>query len=185
MAPFNRVALKGAFLLPERGTNVRCPYCRKDNDRVVDSRSSAEGRAIRRRRQCIDCKKRFTTYETLEEGAIRVVKKDGSREPFDRRKLLAGIEKACQKRPISTQLVEDVVDTIESEITQMFDREVASRFIGEQVMKHLQKLDEVAYVRFASVYRNFKDVTEYYQYIEEAKKKQDAAQANEKPAPGE
>jgi transcriptional repressor NrdR len=138
---------------------------------VVDSRSSADATAIRRRRECLVCKRRYTTYETIEEGAIRVVKKDGSREPYDRNKLLAGVMKACEKRPVSTRLIEELADAIEAEINKMFDREVSSRFIGEQVMKQLRKLDDVAYVRFASVYRDFKDVTEYYQYIEEAREK--------------
>lgn len=150
---------------------MRCPFCKKDNDKVVDSRSSADATAIRRRRECLECKRRYTTYETIEEGAVRVVKKDGSREPYDRNKLLAGVMKACEKRPVSTGLIEELADAIEAEINKMFDREVTSRFIGEQVMKHLRKLDDVAYVRFASVYRDFKDVTEYYQYIEEARGK--------------
>jgi len=140
---------------------------------VVDSRSSADGTAIRRRRECQSCKRRYTTYETIEEGAIRVVKKDGSRESYERSKLLTGVMKACEKRPVSTPLLEEMADEIEAEINKMFDREVNSRFIGEQVMKHLRKLDDVAYVRFASVYRNFKDVTEYYQYIEEARSKEE------------
>ena len=162
---------------------MRCPFCKKDNDKVVDSRSSADATAIRRRRECLLCKRRYTTYETIEEGAIRVVKKDGSREPYDRNKLLAGVTKACEKRPVPTRLIEELADTIESEINKMFDREVTSRFIGEQVMKHLRMLDAVAYVRFASVYRDFKDVTEYYQYIEEAreKDKQEGAAQDTKP----
>ncbi len=148
---------------------VRCPFCKQDNDKVVDSRGSGEGSAIRRRRECLACKRRYTTYETVEEGAIRVVKKDGSREPYDRQKLLAGAHRACEKRPVSTQALENMADTIEAEVNKLFEREVSSRFIGEQVMKHLKQLDEVAYVRFASVYRDFKDVTEYYPYIEEAR----------------
>ena len=151
---------------------MRCPFCKKDDDKVVDSRSSADGTAIRRRRECQACKRRYTTYETIEEGAIRVVKKDGSREAYDRGKLLTGVMKACEKRPVSTQLLEEVADRIEGEINRLFDREVHSRFIGEQVMKHMRGLDDVAYVRFASVYRDFKDVTEYYQYIEETKAKE-------------
>jgi transcriptional repressor NrdR len=158
---------------------VRCPFCKEDNDKVVDSRSSADGTAIRRRRECLACKRRYTTYETIEEGAIRVVKKDGSREPYDRAKLMGGVTKACEKRPVSTQALESMADAIEAEVNKMFDREVSSRFLGEQVMKHLRKLDDVAYVRFASVYRDFKDVTEYYQYIEEAR---DKGAKPEKPA---
>ena len=147
---------------------MRCPFCKEDDDKVVDSRSSGDGTAIRRRRECQRCKRRYTTYETIEEGAVRVVKKDGSREAYDRNKLLSGVMKSCEKRPISTRALEEMVDEIEAEINKMFDREVTSRFIGEQVMNHLRKLDDVAYVRFASVYRDFKDVREYYQYIEEA-----------------
>ena len=147
---------------------MRCPFCKRDDDKVVDSRSSGDGTAIRRRRECQSCGRRYTTYETIEEGAIRVVKKDGSREAYDRGKLLNGVMMACEKRPISTRSLEEMADAIEAEINKMFDREVTSRFIGEQVMKHLRKLDDVAYVRFASVYRDFKDVREYYQYIEEA-----------------
>jgi len=157
---------------------VRCPFCKKDDDKVVDSRSSGDGMAIRRRRECQGCKRRYTTYETIEEGAVRVVKKDGSREAYDRNKLLTGVMKSCEKRPISTRSLEEMIDAIEAEINKLFDREVTSRFIGEQVMKHLRKLDDVAYVRFASVYRDFKDVREYYQYIEEA-----SAEPGERHAP--
>lgn len=153
---------------------MRCPFCKQDNDKVVDSRSSGDGAAIRRRRECIACTRRYTTYETVEEGAVRVVKKDGSREAYDRRKLLSGARKACEKRPVSTQALETMVDTIEAEVSKLFEREVSSRFLGEQVMKYLKQLDEVAYVRFASVYRDFKDVTEYYPYIEEARDKKEA-----------
>lgn len=158
---------------------MRCPFCKKDQDKVVDSRSSTDGTAIRRRRECQVCKRRYTTYETIEEGAIRVVKKDGSREAYDRSKLVAGVMKACEKRPISTRLLEEMTDAIEAEINKLFDREVNSRFIGEQVMKHLRTLDDVAYVRFASVYRDFKDVTEYYQYIEEARSKEEGEKTSE------
>ena len=163
---------------------MRCPFCKKDDDKVVDSRSSADGTAIRRRRECQQCKRRYTTYETIEEGAIRVVKKDESREPYDRSKLLTGVMKACEKRPVSTRLLEEVADAVETEINKLFDREVSSRFIGEQVMKRLRTLDDVAYVRFASVYRDFKDVTEYYQYIEEARNKQER-EREEKEKPSE
>ena len=159
---------------------VRCPFCKEDNDKVVDSRSSGDGMAIRRRRECQCCKRRYTTYETIEEGAIRVVKKDGSREPYDRAKLLRGVMKACEKRAVSTRLLEEMADTIEAEVSKMFDREVTSRFIGEQVMKHLRTLDDVAYIRFASVYRDFKDVREYYHYINEA-----SGAASDEDAPGE
>ena len=155
---------------------MRCPFCKRDNDKVVDSRSSGDGAAIRRRRECQSCGRRYTTYETVEEGAIRVVKKDGSREAYDRGKLHGGLMKACEKRPISTRALEELTDAVEAEINKMFDREVTSRFIGEQVLKHQRRLDDVAYVRFASVYRDFKDVREYYQYIEEASGEEGASE---------
>ncbi len=158
---------------------MRCPFCREDNDKVVDSRSSGDAMAIRRRRECQSCGRRYTTYETIEEGVMRVVKKDGTRENYERTKLLNGMMKACEKRPVATRLVEEVADRIEAEIGKFFEREVKSRFIGEQVMKHLHKLDDVAYVRFASVYRDFKDVTEYYQYIEEARNREAEKNAEE------
>jgi transcriptional repressor NrdR len=145
---------------------LRCPFCKKDDDRVVDSRSSADGEAIRRRRECLSCKKRYTTYEVIEEGALRVEKKDGSREAYDRKKLLNSFRKACEKRPVSTQALEAAVDDIEKSISTMFEREVGTRFIGEEVMKHLRKLDHVAYVRFASVYRDFKEVSEFVKEVE-------------------
>jgi len=145
---------------------LKCPFCKKDNDRVVDSRSSADGIAIRRRRECLECKKRYTTYETIEEGALRVEKKDGSREAYDRTKLLNSFRKACEKRPVSTEALEAAVDAIENAINSMFEREVGTRFIGEEVMKHLRRLDHVAYVRFASVYRDFKEVGEFVKEVE-------------------
>ena len=185
MCAFQRGYVEGCFfsacVVVEEST-VRCPFCKKDDDKVVDSRSSGDGTAIRRRRECLQCKRRYTTYETIEEGAIRVVKKDGSREPYDRAKLVAGVRKACEKRPVSTRLLEEMTDAVETEINKLFDREVNSRFIGEQVMKRLRTLDDVAYVRFASVYRDFKDVTEYYQYIEEARNKEEEQRTQEKPS---
>jgi len=120
---------------------------------------------IRRRRECLQCRRRYTTYEQIEESPLKVVKKDGRREPFDRRKILTGINKACEKRPISTAIQEELVDEIEKEIFGVFDREVTSKFIGELVMKHLRNLDQVAYVRFASVYREFKDVSEFLEEL--------------------
>ncbi|KPJ63398.1 MAG: hypothetical protein AMS15_00485 [Planctomycetes bacterium DG_23] len=143
-----------------------CPFCKADNDKVVDSRSAAGGAMIRRRRECLQCSRRYTTYEQVEEAPLKVVKKDGRREPFDRRKILAGINKACEKRPISTGIQEELVDEIEKEIFGVFDREVTSKFIGELVMKHLRNLDQVAYVRFASVYREFKDVSEFLEELQ-------------------
>jgi len=140
---------------------VICPFCSNDNDKVVDSRSAAGGTIIRRRRQCLECGKRFTTYEQTEEMPLRVIKKDGRRVPFNRKNILNGMLKACEKRPISIDILEEIVKSIEQKTNQMFDREVPSKFIGEQVMQELRKLDEVAYVRFASVYREFKDINEF------------------------
>ena len=140
---------------------MRCPYCNTDNDRVIDSRSAADGFSIRRRRECIDCGRRFTTYERMEETPLRVVKKDGSRVPFDRSQILKGMLKACEKRPVSMEDLEKITAGIERCLTAMFDREVGSKYIGQLVMEELKKLDQVAYVRFASVYREFKDVQQF------------------------
>jgi len=140
---------------------MKCPFCRDDNDRVIDSRAAQDGFAIRRRRECLSCKRRYTTYERLEETTMKVVKKDGVREPFDREKIRQGLSRACWKRPISDDQIESVVLQVENEIYARFDREVDSRVIGELVMEHLDTLDQVAYVRFASVYRDFKDVADF------------------------
>jgi len=140
---------------------MRCPFCKGTKDRVVDSRSSKDGIIIRRRRECLQCQRRFTTYERIEETPLRVVKKDGSRVPFDRSKILGGLLKACEKRPVSMNILEDITTQIEVEIHEMFDKEVRAKFIGELVMNKLKTLDQVAYVRFASVYREFKDVSEF------------------------
>jgi len=140
---------------------MRCPYCKANNDRVVDSRTSGEADVIRRRRECLECAGRFTTYEKAGEASLRVVKKDGSRVPFDRDKLLAGLLVACHKRPVETETLESIVTDIESQLHEMFDKEVASKFIGHLVMDALRKVDQVAYVRFASVYREFKDVNQF------------------------
>ena len=137
---------------------MRCPFCDNDDTKVIDSRPIEEGRAIRRRRECEKCGKRFTTYEKVEASIIMVVKKDGSREAFDRNKVLNGIVKACEKRPVSMDEIENVVNEIERGLNNMMEREVKSTFIGELVMEQLKSLDEVAYVRFASVYRQFTDV---------------------------
>jgi transcriptional repressor NrdR len=144
---------------------VKCPFCKADDDRVVDSRASADGFAIRRRRECLACGRRYTTYERIEESPIRVVKKDGSREPLDRRKVLSGLMKACEKRPVSMDILDEIVTRIEHQVTEQFDREVPSTFIGRLVMRELKKVDQVAYVRFASVYRDFKDVAEFVEEI--------------------
>ena len=144
---------------------MRCPFCREDNDKVVDSRSSGEGTIIRRRRECLACGRRFTTYERIEAMLIRVVKKDGRREEFDRSKILAGLVRACEKRPITTEQIERIVSEIENEIYTHYDRDVTSRHIGQLVMKRLRELDKVAYVRFASVYREFKDVSDFVEEV--------------------
>lgn len=140
---------------------MRCPYCSANNDRVIDSRTSGDAFVIRRRRECLECSKRFTTYEKVEEPTLHVVKKDGSRVPFNRVQIMAGLLKACEKRPVSVDRLEETVNRIESELNETFDKEVAARFIGQLVMNELRGLDHVAYVRFASVYREFKDVNEF------------------------
>ncbi len=140
---------------------MRCPFCRIDNDRVIDSRASQDGFAIRRRRECLQCKRRFTTYERLEEMGIKVVKKNGIREPFDREKIRAGLTKACWKRPISDDQIDAAVSQIESDIYANYESEIESHALGELVMTRLAQLDQVAFVRFASVYREFKDVRDF------------------------
>jgi transcriptional repressor NrdR len=145
---------------------MRCPYCKTDNDRVIDSRSAADGSVIRRRRECLGCEKRFTTYEQAEEDPLRVVKKDGSRVTYDRSKIIAGLRRACEKRPVSTEALDALALDVEEAINRNFDREVPSRFIGEEVMRRLAVIDPVAYVRFASVYREFKDASDFAHAIE-------------------
>ena len=141
---------------------VRCPFCQQDDDRVIDSRATDDGTAIRRRRVCNACGKRFTTYERVEgEEALRVLKKDGRTQPFDRRKLLQGMQVACEKRPVSTEALEAAANRIHHLLLAEGDREVPSNRIGELVMRELHDLDQVAYVRFASVYRQFKDLDEF------------------------
>ena len=144
---------------------MKCPFCKADNNKVIDSRASADGFAIRRRRECLACGRRYTTYERIEESPIRVVKKDGAREPFERRKILSGLIKACEKRPVSFDVLDEITSRIEHQVTEQFDREVPSKFIGRLVMRELKKIDQVAYVRYASVYRDFKDVTEFMDEI--------------------
>ena len=146
---------------------MKCPFCGHQEDKVVDSRASSDGVAIRRRRECLGCAKRFTTYEHVEEQPLMIIKKDGRREPFDRHKLLAGLVKACEKRPVSMDDLERLVDELERELSQQFEREVSSREIGERVMKKLHALDPVAYVRFAWVYREFKDVEQFMRELKE------------------
>jgi transcriptional repressor NrdR len=145
----------------ERQAPMKCPFCQADNDRVIDSRASEDGFAIRRRRECLACTRRWTTYERVEATVIKVVKKDGSREPYDRGKIKRGLEKACWKRPVSDQQLETVLSAVEHELENRADSEVESRELGELVMQRLRQLDEVAYVRFASVYRQFKDLHDF------------------------
>ena len=140
---------------------MQCPFCRHDNDRVIDSRGSEEGFAIRRRRECLHCKRRFTTYERVEEIVLKVVKKNGVREPFLREKLRAGFAKACWKRPISDEQIDAAVSRIESEIYMNYENEIDSNLLGDLAMRQLAQLDQVAFVRFASVYREFKDVRDF------------------------
>ena len=140
---------------------MRCPYCSSIDNKVVDSRMGKEGDAIRRRRECLQCEGRFTTYERVEEVLPSVIKKDGRREPYDRLKILSGLKKACEKRPISVEVLDKTVDEIEKALQEKGLKEIPSTVIGEEVMERLQKLDEVAYVRFASVYRSFKDINEF------------------------
>ena len=140
---------------------MKCPFCNELEDKVVDSRMAKEGEVIRRRRECLVCKRRSTTYERVEEILPVVVKKDGRRESFDRSKILAGLKKACEKRPISTATIETVTDRIEKRIQEMGETEIESRIVGEELMKELHQLDQVAYVRFASVYREFKDIDQF------------------------
>jgi len=136
---------------------MRCPFCKEDRDKVVDSRSSDGGRVIRRRRQCLMCKRRFTTYEKIGESfKLYVVKKDNSRVPYDREKIISGLQKACYKRPVSTEQIRQIADKAEENIFRNFDKEVSSAFVGESVMKQLRRVDKVAYIRFASVYRDFR-----------------------------
>ena len=143
-----------------------CPFCRVDNDRVIDSRTCNDGFAIRRRRECLSCRRRYTTYERAEELAIKVIKKNGSRFPFERQKIKQGLTKACWKRAVSDQQIDEVVTAVELEIYDHYESEVPSREIGDIVMRHLATLDQVAYVRFASVYREFQDVRDFVEELQ-------------------
>lgn len=146
---------------------MKCPYCGHLGDKVVDSRESKEGEVIRRRRECLECGRRFTSYERIDEIPYMVVKKDGSRERFERQKLIAGLLKACEKRPVSVAALEKVADRIEATLQERPEKEIATAEIGQFVMDALKELDEVAYVRFASVYRNFRDISEFRKQLEE------------------
>ncbi|NLG93329.1 MAG: transcriptional regulator NrdR [Clostridiales bacterium] len=144
---------------------MRCPYCGHDESKVIDSRPTDEGERIRRRRECLKCSKRFTTYEVIETVPIVVIKKDKSRETFDRNKLLNGLLRACEKRPVSIDMLERIVDEIENMLQNSLDREVPSSLIGKYAMEKLKDIDEVAYVRFASVYREFKDINTFMEEL--------------------
>ncbi len=157
---------------------MRCPYCYKIDNKVIDSRLSKDGKVIRRRRECNECGRRFTTYERVELNLPMVIKKDGRREPFNRDKIISGIQKACEKRPISVEKIEEFADSLELYFQELGKKEVPSHEIGEMVINRLKEWDEVAYVRFASVYRQFKDVSEFMKELEDiikSKKQEDGA----------
>jgi transcriptional repressor NrdR len=146
---------------------MRCPFCSSEKDKVIDSRSSKDGEAVRRRRQCLRCSQRFTTYEYIENVSLTIIKNDQRREPFDRQKLMQGIVTACKKRPVSIKKIESIVDKIENRLEKLGKLEIPSSTIGKMVMTELYDLDEVAYVRFASVYRKFKDVSDFISEVKE------------------
>jgi len=158
---------------------MKCPFCGDLDNRVIDSRLSKDGAVIRRRRECLECGRRFTTYERVEEVLPLVIKKDGRREPFDRMKILMGLKKACEKRPISIATLEKLVDKIEHKILESGEKEIPSTVIGEEVMRELYNLDHVAYVRFASVYRSFKDINQFMDELRDLldRQKQEKAKA--------
>jgi transcriptional repressor NrdR len=159
---------------------MRCPFCGHEEDKVVDSRPSQDGRAIRRRRECLKCTERFTTYEFVEQGALIVLKSDERREPFDRNKVLHGIKLACNKRPVTSEQIARMVDEIEAWCHAQPRSEITSKEIGEQVMSRLREVDEVAYVRFASVYRDFKDMDEFFHELEKLRRNRRPATGAEK-----
>ena len=149
---------------------MQCPFCGQDNDKVIDSRSAEGGRIVRRRRECIDCKRRYTTYERPEETIkLTVVKKDGSREPYQRDKIIEGLRRACYKRPVSDEQVMKIIEAAEDDVYRKYDREVPTSFIGDAISLHLREVDKIAYVRFASVYRDFADVGELIQEAQDVK----------------
>jgi len=160
---------------------MRCPFCKKTDNKVIDSRLSHDGQVIRRRRECLDCTRRFTTYERVEEMLPLVVKKDGRREAFDREKILAGLKKAVEKRPVSATQIEEVVLQIEQRLQEAGEKEVPSTVIGEHVMRALQGIDDVAYVRFASVYRSFRDVGEFMHELQDLLAERSSAKPPKKP----
>jgi transcriptional repressor NrdR len=144
---------------------MKCPFCGNQEDKVIDSRVSRDGETIRRRRECLACTKRFTTHETIEDTLPSIIKKDNRREPYDRRKILEGLKRACQKRPISIEALEAITDKIEQSLFERSAKEIRSSEIGERVMQELHELDVVAYVRFASVYRSFTDITDFMEEV--------------------
>ena len=144
---------------------MKCPFCGFADSKVVDSRPTDEGSSIRRRRECLKCLKRFTTYETVERMPLLLIKRDGTRQPYDRQKLLSGVMKACEKRPVPQQRLEQLVDTVEQKLFSSLDYEISSKVIGEMVMEELRSIDAVAYVRFASVYRQFKDINTFMEEL--------------------
>jgi transcriptional repressor NrdR len=155
---------------------MRCPKCGNQDDKVIDSRASREGSTIRRRRQCLQCEHRFTTYEELEHEGLMVVKRDGRREEFSKEKLLSGLKKACQKRPIGPKVIEDLVERIVDEVSDKYEREVPGMAIGERIMEALREIDKVAYVRFASVYRRFEEATEFVREVNKLEADHDSTQ---------
>jgi transcriptional repressor NrdR len=150
---------------------VRCPYCAHPEDRVVDSRELAEGSQVRRRRECLECGRRFTTYERVEEVPALVIKRDGRREPYDRRKVLGGLVRACEKRPVTSRELEEMADSVDSALNRKDDREIRSEEIGRILMQRLRELDQVAYVRFASVYRRFEDIEQFLTELKRLRRK--------------
>lgn len=145
---------------------MNCPFCNHHDSKVVDSRPTDEGQSIRRRRECMECGKRFTTYEKLEQVPLIIIKKNGTRESYDRNKILNGILRSCEKRPVSLPTIENIVDEVEKELYNSMDREIKSEYIGEIIMKKLKEIDEVSYVRFASVYRQFADINSFKDELE-------------------
>jgi len=164
---------------------LRCPFCKENNDRVIDSRESTDAFVIRRRRECLSCHRRITTYERIEETPLRVVKKDGTRVPFERRKILIGLMKACEKRPVSSEMLEEITQKVEDYVTERYDREVPSKVVGNLIMRELRKVDPVAYVRFASVYREFRDVEDFEEVTEELRRRPPRRRPAPPPAGGE
>lgn len=156
---------------------MNCPFCSHEESKVVDSRPTDEGQAIRRRRECSNCKKRFTTYEKIEELPLIVVKKGGTRESYNRSKVMNGIIRSCEKRPVSLQDIEEMVDEIEKTLYNSMEKEISTKFIGELVMDKLKKTDEVAYVRFASVYREFKDISTFMEELNKLLKDPDTSKS--------